>query len=156
MESGAKTFPELKALRKKNKKDFKAIAHAVREDGVFIEAGENDNLIIQKLVANPNAYGIFGFSFLDTNLDKIQGSMIEKVSPTFENIASGDYSVSRPLFVYGKNEHLNVVPGMKEFVRLYLSDKMTSEEGALADKGLIPLPAREKKTLVAQVEKNLK
>jgi len=156
MESGAKTFPELKALRKKDKKKFKAIAHSVREDGRFIEAGENDNLIIQKLVANPNAYGIFGFSFLDGNLDKIQGSMVEKVVPTFESIASGDYTVSRPLFVYAKNEHMNVIPGMKEFVRLYLSEKMTSADGALADKGLIPLPAREKKTLVAQVEKNLK
>jgi len=156
MESGAKTFPELKALRKKDKKKFKAIAHSVREDGRFIEAGENDNLIIQKLVANPNAYGIFGFSFLDGNLDKIQGSMVEKVLPTFESIASGDYTVSRPLFVYAKNEHMNVIPGMKEFVRLYISDQMTSEDGALADKGLIPLPAREKKTLVAQVEKNLK
>lgn len=156
MESGAKTFPELKALRKKDKKKFKAIAHSVREDGRFIEAGENDNLIIQKLVANPNAYGIFGFSFLDGNLDKIQGSVVEKVIPTFESIASGDYTVSRPLFVYAKNEHMNVIPGMKEFVRLYLSERMTSEDGALADKGLIPLPAREKKTLVAQVEKNLK
>ena len=156
MESGAKSFPELKALRKKNKKAFKAIAHSVREDGFFIEAGENDNLIIQKLTANPNAYGIFGFSFLDGNLDKIQGSVVEKVIPTFESIASGDYSVSRPLFVYGKNEHMNVIPGMKEFVRLYLSERMTSEDGALADKGLIPLPAREKKTLIAQVEKNLK
>jgi phosphate transport system substrate-binding protein len=82
--------------------------------------------------------------------------VVEKVVPTFESIASGEYSVSRPLFVYGKNEHMNVIPGMKEFVRLYLSEKMTSEDGALADKGLIPLPAREKETLISQVEKNLK
>jgi len=147
MESGAKTFPELKALRKKDKKKFKAIAHAVREDGSFIEAGENDNLIIQKLVSNPNAYGIFGFSFLDGNLDKIQGAKIEGVEPTFDSIANGSYTVSRPLFVYAKNEHIADVPGMKEFIQLYVSEKMTGMNGALADKGLIPLPAEEKAVL---------
>lgn len=147
MEAGAKTFPELKALRKKDKKKFKAIAHAVREDGSFIEAGENDNLIIQKLLSNPNAYGIFGFSFLDTNLDKIQGAKIEGVEPTFDSIANGSYTVSRPLFVYAKNEHIANVPGMKEFIQLYVSEKMTGMNGALADKGLIPLPAEEKAVL---------
>ena len=147
MEAGAKSFPQLAKLRKTDKKKFKAIAHAVREDGYFIQAGENDNLIIQKLGSNPNAYGIFGYSFLDTNLDKIQGSSIEGVEPTFDSIANGSYKVSRPLFVYAKNEHIAEIPGMKEFIALYISEKMTGNDGALADKGLIPLPAREKAVL---------
>jgi len=114
MEGGAKTFKELKDLRKSDKKKFKAIAHTVREDGAFIEAGENDNLIVQKLVSNPNAYGVFGFSFLDANADKIQGATIEGAQPTFENIADGKYKVSRSLFFYVKKEHVGVIPGIKE------------------------------------------
>lgn len=112
----------------------------LREDGAFIEAGENDNLIVQKLEANPNAYGIFGFSFLDQNAEKLQGASIGGVEPTFENIAAGDYGVSRSLFIYAKKEHVNVIPGMKEFIAEYVSEGAFGEEGYLADKGLIPLP----------------
>src|SRR3546814_8105849 len=90
--------------------------HAVREDGVYVEAGENDNLIVQKLGANPNAFGIFGFSFLDQNADKIKGATIGGVEPTFENIAAGDYGVSRSLFFYVKNAHAGVIPGIEAFV----------------------------------------
>jgi phosphate transport system substrate-binding protein len=95
---------------------------------------------VQKLEANPRALGIFGFSFLDQNIDKLQGSRIEGVEPTFENIASGKYPVSRSLYVYAKNAHLGVIPGMREFVAEFTSEDAFGSEGYLTDKGLIPLP----------------
>ncbi|MEM9434181.1 MAG: PstS family phosphate ABC transporter substrate-binding protein [Pseudomonadota bacterium] len=113
---------------------------SIREDGVYIESGENDNLIVSKLEANPNAVGVFGFSFLDQNADKLQGSMVDGVEPTFEAIADGDYPVSRSLFFYIKNAHVGVVPGISEFASEFMSDAAAGEEGYLVDKGLIPLP----------------
>ena len=144
MEGGAKAFEDLKALRKSDKKAFKAIAHAIREDGAYVEAGENDNLIVQKLEANPKALGIFGFSFLDQNGDKIQGATVDGVEPEFELIASGDYGVSRSLYFYVKQQHLGVIPGIAEFVEEFTSDKAWGEEGYLVDKGLIPLAEEER------------
>ncbi|WP_119417905.1 substrate-binding domain-containing protein [Desertibaculum subflavum] len=144
MEEACKSFKEIEAL-KADKKAHKAACSAFREDGIFIEAGENDNLIVQKLVANPAAYGIFGFSFLDQNTDKVQGAEINGVAPTFDNIASGKYSVSRPLFVYAKNQHASVVPGMKEFLGELTSTKAAGNDGYLSSKGLIPLPAADLK-----------
>ena len=119
----------------------------MREDGAFVEAGENDNLIVQKLEANPDAYGIFGFSFLDQNTDKLQGSAIGGVEPTFDNIASGEYGVSRSLFVYAKAEHADVIPGFREFLAEYTGEGAFGEDGYLADKGLIPLPEDERATV---------
>ena len=95
----------------------------MREDGAFIEAGENDNLIVQKLQANPNALGIFGFSFLEENAATIKDVAVDGVKPTFETIADGSYKVARPLFVYVKKQHVDVIPGMKEFVAEYVSEK---------------------------------
>lgn len=164
MEGGAKKFADLKALRKskdadeikalmaklgipasvfnkKGKKVFKAVAHAIREDGHYIEAGENDNLIIQKLEANPNALGIFGFSFLDQNSDKVQGSIVEGVEPEFETIANKSYPISRPLYFYVKKAHMGVVPGIEGYLAEFSSEKAWGEEGYLADKGMIPMPA---------------
>ncbi len=140
MEGGAKTFDMLKAMRKEDKRAFKAVAHSMREDGAFIEAGENDNLIVQKLEANPKALGIFGFSFLDQNTDKIQGAMVGGVEPEFENIAGGDYGISRSLYFYVKKEHVGVVPGVSDYVGEFTSEKAWGPEGYLVDKGLIPLP----------------
>ena len=147
MEGGAKTFPMLKDMRKTDKKAFKAIAHSVREDGAFIEAGENDNLIVQKLEANPKALGIFGFSFLDQNADKIKGAMVDGVEPTFELIASGKYGVSRSLYFYVKKEHVGVIPGIAEFVAEFTNEKAWGPDGYLVDKGLIPLPDADRKTV---------
>ena len=130
----------LKAIRKANKKNFKAIAHGIREDGSFVEAGENDNLIVQKLDANPAAFGIFGFSFLDQNSDKLQGSLVSGVAPEFELIADGKYPISRTLFFYVKRAHVGTVPGLKEFVAAFTHEKAWGPEGYLADKGLIPMP----------------
>ncbi len=120
------------------------MAHAVREDGAYIEAGENDNLIVQKLEANPNALGIFGFSFLDQNSDKVQSSKIEGVAAEFDSIADGSYSVSRPLYFYVKKAHVGAIPGMSEYIAEFTSDKAWGEEGYLSDKGLIPMPEQER------------
>ena len=112
---------------------------SIREDGAYVEAGENDNLIVSKLQANPNAIGIFGFSFLDQNGDAIQGAMIDGVEPTFENIADGQYPVSRSLYYYIKLAHVDVIPGIMEYATEFASDAASGEEGYLVDKGLIPL-----------------
>ncbi len=110
----------------------------------IIEAGENDNLIVQKLEANPNAVGIFGFSFLDQNADKIQGAMVDGEEPTFEAIADGAYPVSRPLYFYVKKAHVGAVPGIQEYLAEFTCEKAWGEEGYLTDKGLIPMPEAER------------
>jgi phosphate transport system substrate-binding protein len=140
LEGGCKTFPDLKALKKTDKNRYKTICRSVREDGAYVDAGENDNLIVQKLVANPDAIGVFGFSFLDQNSDRIQGSTIDGVSPTFEAISDGDYPVSRSLFFYVKNAHAASIPGIREFVVEFTSEGAIGDEGYLLDRGLIPAP----------------
>jgi len=152
LEGGCKTFPELKALKKTDKARYKTICQSIREDGGYVEAGENDNLIVQKLVANPNALGVFGFSFLDQNGDVIQGSKIDGVQPTFEDIAAGDYPVSRSLYFYVKDAHVGSIPGIKEYVVEFTSEKATGEFGYLADKGLIPPPKAERETYRAAAQ----
>jgi phosphate transport system substrate-binding protein len=124
----------------------------IREDGAYVEAGENDNLIVQKLEANPAAVGIFGFSFLDQNADQLKGAQVDGVEPTFENIAAGDYPVSRSLFFYIKKEHVGTIPGLQEFAAEFTSDDAWGEEGYLAEKGLIPLPEEERATFKAAAE----
>ena len=131
---------------------FRSVCQTVREDGAFIEAGENDNLIVQKLEANPNSLGIFGFSFLDQNADKIQASSIDGQAPTFETIADGKYPVSRPLFIYVKKAHVGVIPGIAEYLTEFTSERAWSEEGYLAEKGLIPSPKNERKTIAADAK----
>lgn len=138
MEVGCETFPWIKSLKTADEGQFKRVCHTVREDGAFIAAGENDNLIVQKLEANPTAVGIFGYSYLEENEDKLAGSAIEGVSPTFETIASGQFPASRPLFIYVKKAHIGVIPGIREFIAEYVSDKAIGEYGYLADRGLIP------------------
>jgi phosphate transport system substrate-binding protein len=113
--------------------------HAIREDGAYVEAGENDNLIAQKLAANKNALGIFGYSFLEENTDKLKGLKIDGIAPSFETISSAKYTAARPLFVYIKKQHIGVIPGLKEFAVEYVSDKAIGEEGYLSDRGLVSL-----------------
>lgn len=149
MDHGCKEFPTIKELEKSDEKQAKKVCQTLREDGAFIEAGENDNLIVQKLAANPNALGIFGYSFLEENLDKIQGETINGIAPTFESIADGQYPVSRPLFIYVKKAHVGVIPGIKEFIAEFTSEKAVGEEGYLSKKGLIPLPAAKRKQAAA-------
>ncbi len=149
LEGGCKTFPQIKALKKSDKNKYKAVCHSVREDGAYIEAGENDNLIVQKLAANPNALGVFGYSFLEENADKVQASLIDGVEPTFDAIGSGDYPVSRSLYFYVKQGHENTIPGLKEYVAAFTSEQAIGEEGYLTDRGLIPLPQKEWKVVNA-------
>jgi phosphate transport system substrate-binding protein len=156
MEGGCKTFSFIKAMKKKDKKAYKATCHTVREDGPYIEAGENDNLIVQKLENNPDALGIFGFSFLEQNDDKVQGSKIEGTAPEFESIADGSYPISRPLFFYVKNAHINAIPGMKEYLNEFTSDGAMGEEGYLVDKGLIPLSSSELSALRSNIKNGKK
>jgi len=153
MEGGAKSFGWIKAMKKADKKKYKATCHTVREDGAYVEAGENDNLIVQKLEANPNAVGIFGFSFLDQNMDKLQGSFVDGIQPTFDAIADGQYPVSRPLFFYVKKAHAEVIPGMKEYLQEFTSEKAWGPDGYLTEKGMIPMPDAERKKYRMNVEK---
>ena len=150
MDVGCEEFKMVKAL---DKKAMKAACQTIREDGAYIEAGENDNLIVQKLESNPNAVGIFGFSFLDQNMDKIQGSFVDGVQPTFEAIADGTYPVSRPLFFYVKKAHADVIPGINEYLAEFTSEKAWGSEGYLSEKGLIPMPDPERAKYRMVVEK---
>lgn len=143
MDVGCRDFAEIKALP-----DAKARSQAcgaIREDGGYIEAGENDNLIVQKLAATPDAIGIFGFSFYDQNRDKVKGHTIEGVKDDIEEISSGRYPIARDLYVYVKGQHIGVIPGLKEFVAEYVSDKAFGKDGYLTDKGLVPLQDAERK-----------
>jgi phosphate transport system substrate-binding protein len=153
MEGGCKTFKWLADIKKQDKNKYKSICRSVREDGPYIEVGENDNLIVSKLNANPNALGVFGYSFLDQNSDTIQGSMVDGAYPTFENIADGSYKVSRPLYFYVKNAHAASIPGIKEYVREFTSRGTIGQTGYLTDKGLIPMPNNEYKEFAAAGKK---
>ncbi len=144
MEAGCEEYPAIAALEDSNEDRFEAVCQTMREDGPFIEAGENDNLIVQRLTSDSGTYGIFGFSFLDQNADVLQGVQVAGVEPTFEAIADGAYPVSRPLFVYIKNAHRGVIPGLDEFVAEYTSDRAMGDEGYLIDRGLIPLSDEER------------
>jgi len=154
MEGGCKQFAWIKAIKDQDKSRYKSICHTIREDGRFVEAGENDNLIVQKLQANEKAVGIFGFSFLDQNSDVVQGSKVNGEDPSFENIADGAYPVSRPLYFYVKKAHVGTIPGIEEYLSEFVSDRAMGEEGYLADRGLIPLPEDEYSAVVNAV-KNL-
>ena len=143
MEGGCDTFAEIKSLKKSDKSAHKSLCHTIREDGRFIELGENDNLIVQKLNANPNALGIFGFSFLDQNAESVQGSLIDNTEPTFENISEGSYPVSRSLYFYVKKDNIGKVPGITEFLEEFTSPRASGEDGYLSEKGLIPMKAEE-------------
>ena len=126
----------------------------IREDGAYIEAGENDNLIVQKLEANPAAVGIFGFSFLDQNSAQIKGASVDGVAPTFEAIAAGEYPVGRSLLFYVKKEHVGQIPGIEEYVAEFTSEEAWGDDGYLAEKGLIPLPEADR-AATAEAAKNM-
>ena len=144
MQTGCKTWPWLADLEKTNKGQWERLCNTMREDGRFIEAGENDNLIVQKLEANPSAVGIFGYSFLEENRDTIQGAVINGVEPDFDTIADKSYPVSRPLFIYVKKAHVGVIPGIKEFVAEFTSNKAIGDDGYLTEVGLTPMPAAQR------------
>ena len=148
MEGGCKSLAGAAELGLEGK-----ACHTIREDGAYIEAGENDNLIVQKLQANTDAFGIFGFSFLDQNFDKLHGAAVDGVEPEFEQIAAGDYPVARSLYIYVKKEHVGAMPGIEEFVAELTSENAWGPDGYLIDKGLIPLPEAERGAVGAAAAK---
>ncbi|HPF27741.1 MAG TPA: substrate-binding domain-containing protein [Steroidobacteraceae bacterium] len=150
LEPGCASFAALAALQKSDERRFKEVCHTIREDGAYVEAGENDNLIVQKLSVNPRALGIFGYSFLEQNLDKMHGSLIEGVVPTYESIADGKYPGARALYIYVKKAHAEVIPGLPQYIAEFTSNRAMGEDGYLADKGLVSLPAAERARVRAQ------
>lgn len=162
IEGGCKTFDWIAAIKKEDKSKYKSICRSIREDGAYVEAGENDNLIVQKLGSNPKALGVFGYSFLDQNRGKVQAATVEGVEPEMETIASGDYPVSRSLFFYVKKAHVGVVPGIEGYVKEFTSERAWGPDGYLVDKGMIPLPddmraamAKQARNLVSMTGKEL-
>ncbi|HEX6999955.1 MAG TPA: PstS family phosphate ABC transporter substrate-binding protein [Gammaproteobacteria bacterium] len=148
MEGGCKTFPWIAALERDA---YLAACHTIREDGAYVEAGENDNLIVQKLTANPAALGIFGYSFLEQNSDKLRGAKVDGVAPDFDTIADGRYPVARPLYFYVKKAHVGFIPGIREYLQEFTSEAAAGELGYLSDLGLIPLPEREREAVLTVV-----
>lgn len=143
MEAGAEQIPAMKALKASDKKAFDAAWKTLREDGAYVEAGENDNVIVQKLEANKNAFGIFGYSFLEENAARLRGVALDGSEPNYDNIAAGKYKGARPLFVYIKKQHVGIIPGLDKFALEYVSNKALGEDGYLAKKGLVTLPKNE-------------
>ena len=152
LEHGCESFPWLKAKKESDNAFFKNVCMTVRQDGGYIEAGENDNLILQKLGATPTTLGIFGYSYLEQNKDKVKAALVDGVEPTYETIADGQYSISRPLFFYVKKGHIGLIPGIAEFTNEFASEKAFGEEGYLMEKGLIPLPADERAKVSAEAK----
>ena len=144
MEGGAKQFACLAALKDEDKSKFKEVAHTLREDGKWIDAGENDNAIVQTLTNTPTAIGVFGYSFLDQNADMVKGALIGGVEPTFENIAGGDYPISRSLFFYLKADNADVTDGLKDYALEFTSEEAWGPGGYLEEIGLVPLPDEER------------
>ncbi len=140
LEAGAEQIPALKALKASDRKAFDAAWKSIREDGVYVEAGENDNVIVQKLEANPGAVGIFGYSFLEENVSKVQGVKLDGVEPNEETISSLKYPAAREMFVYVKKAHIGVVPGLDKFAQEYVSNRAAGDGGYLEKKGLVPVP----------------
>jgi phosphate transport system substrate-binding protein len=139
MEQGARKIPTLETLRGKDEDAFKAKAHTVRSDGAWVDSGENDNAIVQTLTKTPNALGVFGYSFLENNLDTVKAATIDGVAPSFETISNGTYPVSRSLYIYVKKANIGVIPGLREYVNAFVSDAATGKGGYLQQRGLIPL-----------------
>jgi phosphate transport system permease protein len=147
MEPACHAFPEVAAIADKDVQ--KAACQTFREDGAYVDAGENDNLIVQKLAGNPTAFGILGYSFLADNRDKLQGSMIDGIEPSEDNIVGGQYQVARKLYMYVKKQHLALIPGLGEFVAEMVSDRASGPQGYLTDKGMIAMPAPEHDAMAA-------
>jgi len=143
LERGAEQIPALAALKKSDAKTFEKVWKTLREDGAYVEAGENDNVIVAKLEANKNAFGVFGYSFLEENLAKLRGVPLDGVAPEFEAITGGKYPGARRMYVYIKKQHVGTVPGLDKFAAEYVSQKALGEDGYLAKKGLVTLPKKE-------------
>jgi len=143
MAPGAQQIPTLKAIKDADGDRFESLAHTLREDNAWIDSGENDNAIVQTLTRTPGSIGVFGYSFLEQNMDSVKPLTIDGVAPSAETIGDGSYPLARSLFIYVKKQHVGVTPGLKEFVLEFMSDASAGRGGYLQDRGLVPLPADE-------------
>ena len=140
MTAGCETNASMSSLKKSDEKKHKAVCTGMREDGAFIEAGENDNLIVQKLEANAGTFGIFGYSYLEENASKLKGLTINGVAPTYQSISSFQYPGARPLYVYVKNAHARAIPALRAFVAEFTKESAVGPKGYLLQHGLIAAP----------------
>ena len=152
MESGCKQFDMIAQMEDENENQFKTVCHSMREDGPFVEAGENDNLIVQRLAQDPETLGIFGYSFLMENTGQIQAATVNGVEPTPEAISSDKYPVARSLWFYVKKAHVGVVPGIQEYISEFTSEGAWGDNGYLVDVGLIPSPRNERMKIAKAVK----
>ena len=143
MAPGAERIPVLAALSESDEDRFETLAHTLREDNAWIDSGENDNAIVQTLTRTPGSLGVFGFSFLEQNMDTVKAETIDGVAPSMETIADGSYPLARSLFIYVKKQHVGVIPGLEQFVMEFMSEASAGRGGYLQDRGLVPLPADE-------------
>jgi len=148
--AGARQIESLNKLYETDEAEFNRRANVMREDGAWKDGGENDNIIVQTLSRNPTMYGVFGFSFYEENLDRVQAAKIAGVEPTFESISSGDYLISRDMYIYLKKQHVGVIPGLQEFAAEFVSDKAAGPKGYLKARGIVPLTAE--KLTIAQAD----
>ena len=142
--------PVAKAASKARGDKKGKLCRAMRTDGAYIEAGEQDNLIVQKLQEDSSTYGIFGFSYLDQNTDTLQGAIVSGTKPTFDAIADGNYSVSRALYFYVKHSHAELIPGVKSYMKEWV--KHWDDEGILSDAGMIPMPKEERSEMLIRMK----
>ncbi len=143
MAPGAERIPALAALSESDEDRFETLAHTLREDNAWIDSGENDNAIVQTLTRTPGSLGVFGFSFLEQNMDTVKAETIDGVAPSVETIADGSYPLARSLYIYVKKQHVGVIPGLEQFVMEFMSEASAGRGGYLQDRGLVPLPADE-------------
>ncbi|MES2000809.1 MAG: substrate-binding domain-containing protein [Pseudomonadota bacterium] len=140
MTAGCESNPGMVAMKKADENKYKAICGGMRQDGAFIEAGENDNLIVQKIEANPGTIGIFGYSYLEENLGRLKGLQINGVSPTYASISSFQYPGARPLYIYIKNAHANAIPAVRAYAAEFTKESAFGPNGYLRSSGLIASP----------------
>jgi len=138
LEAGCKTNPDMKALKDSDKDKYEAICTEVREDGGYVDSGENDNLIVQKIAQNPKAIGVFGYSFLEENADKLKGIPMSGVAPTYESISDFSYPGARPLYIYVKKAHLSAIPSLADYINAW--PEAWGPNGYLKDKGMVISP----------------
>ena len=152
MEHGAKKFPTAKSLSESDEKAFKAKVDPLRTDGAWVDAGENDNAIVGTIEKTPGALGVFGSSFLEENGNRIKAASVNGVKPSAQTIASGQYPLSRSLYIYVKKDQVGVTPGLKEFIAEFVSDSATGRGGYLQSRGLIPLPPQQHEANTAKAK----
>lgn len=140
MAPGGLLIPAVAAF-KDDKTRFETLTHTLREDGAWVDSGENDNAIVQTLTRTPGSLGVFGFSFLEQNMDTVKAETIDGVAPSADTIADGSYPLARSLYIYVKKAHVGVTPGLEQFVQEFMSEGSAARGGYLQDRGLVPLPA---------------